>query len=287
MKSYYRSSRCFEPVNTEEQEQKALSLLNDLYYNRRDHYGIKPRQESIFTDDFNWFSRYINSPAKVLEIGSGTGTFAAMLSRAGYEVTAADEYNNETITVLKENFKNTKIQFSEIHSLLNSKEKYDAVISICVLEHIIRPDEAIIKWINMVRPGGSLLIICPNYSGVFTPLRTIVNLYAGKRIWMYRNIGHIISHIYENILLNLNLIFVRKPCFVRCMPLTENGRIVMKDSDVDAVHLPSSRGIINFLKQKNMSVITWRAGGRSILLRVINMLFPGLSPTVRIHAKKP
>lgn len=54
------------------------------------------------------------------------------------------------------------------------KDKFDAVISYGFIEHFTNVDEAIEAHINLLKPGGKLLIMIPNLRGIYCPLTKLL-----------------------------------------------------------------------------------------------------------------
>lgn len=284
----YLSSRCFPPVRAAEEEAACEALLQRLYVQDRHesyHHAMTPRPEAVFAADVAWFRAACPTGATVLEAGSGTGTCAALLAAAGYRVTGTDLYSPEDLAAVRANFADREnLRFLPLAEA--AAERFDAVLSICVLEHILRPDEVLRQWGEQLNPGGLLALVCPNYSGLLFPLRLAVNRLRGRSAWRYRSVGHALRHGWENLWLSAWLWWTGRPGFVRCMPQAEDERITMTDADMDTVHLPSAWWIRNFLEREGFTILSWRRGGRGRAARWAQRLFPGQTPNVRILARR-
>jgi 2-polyprenyl-3-methyl-5-hydroxy-6-metoxy-1,4-benzoquinol methylase len=286
MPAMYRSSRLFAPIRNAEAEARAARLLDRLYVSNRCHYGLQPRCRRVFRADLAWFCRHVKPPARVLECGAGTGTFAAMLAERGFDVTAADRYGEADLARLQRHYAGRpNLRLRRIERVLASGQRFDAVVSVSVLEHLLRPDRALRRWSRLLTDGGVLAVVCPNYAGLLTPLRIAARGVVGRSTWRYASPAAALGHAAENLLLDLHLWATGRPCFVRCMPMAPDGQIRMTDSDVDAVHLPSARGIRNYLLRNGLRVLSWRAGpGGRPLGDLLGRLLPAWAPTVRIVA---
>jgi SAM-dependent methyltransferase len=289
-KTCYLSSRYFPPVRTGEDERECLRLLDDLYTRNRSeqyHHDLAPRPREAFEKDLAWFLCAVPPGAQVLECGSGTGTFALMLAESGCEVTAVDMYSPGDLAKIREMYSSVaNLSFAHVNDVAECENKFDAAISICVLEHILFPDEVLLQWGKALKPGGVLSIICPNYSGLFSPLRLAVKMLKSKNRWRYACPGAALGHALENLRLNLRLKFSGEPGFVRCFPHSDGGGIVMSDSDMDAVHLPCALGIKNFLNANGFEVFSCGQGGGGAANRLWSKILPTQLPSVRIHARK-
>ncbi len=286
---FYDSSRLFDRIKDADAERQTLELLTRLYEQRRSrHYGMRSRPREVFAADVDWFRRQVPAPASVLECGAGTGVFASMLAERGYRVTAADCYGRDDLDTLRHRYRDQPaLELVHVDDVLASDQRFDAVISVSVLEHVVRPDEALLAWRDHLEPGGILSIVCPNYSGVLSPLRIAFGGLTGGSLWRYRSVVAALRHAAENFALEVSLRRSGRPCFVRCTPEKCSDEILMTDSDIDTVHLPSARGLRNFLEAHGFHVLNWGAGtGRSPVARMIDRFAPGWSPTVRIHATR-
>lgn len=270
-------------------EQAAEDALRNLYEDRRTeayHRDLTPRPEPVFFKHLALVQRVLPPPARVLECGAGTGTFGRMLAETGYETTACDLYGADDLATLREaNASISNLKFE--HALqMSPRTTYDLVISVDVVEHLIRPDKILCDWIARVRPGGYLMLVCPNYSGALSPLLFASRIARGGKCWRYAGFHSALGHALENAWFGLRLALTGTPGFVRCLPHMENGAVVMHDSDMDAVHLPSSRGLRNFLVQEGLRIAHWRDTVPTGWLCFAQWLCPGHVPTVRLVAQK-
>lgn len=318
---HYYASKWFPAIRDETDEAVAQTALDRLYGQDRKknyHIALAPRDRKLYERHLEWFRARVSPGSRVLEAGAGTGTFAAMLTEAGYRVTAADLYLPEDLQYLQRHYSDpgrvaghppgienpparatrpapgmpsakttsSGLTFSTIRAVENSSQKYDAVISLDVMEHLLYPDRVISGWRDRLAPEGDLFIVCPNYSGPLAALRLAINFFSGRPTWRYQSLRYGLRHCVENFLFNLYLIFTGRPAFVRCMPSIADGRVEMTDSDMDTVHLPSARGLRNYLSKNGFRIISWRHGNTGPAARIAGLLAPGLAPTVRIHARK-
>lgn len=104
--------------------------------------------------------KLVRKENKLLEIGCGQGDFLKKLRDNGIMVTGI-EFNEEAIRKSKEKgleiYKETIQEYSK-----NNKEKYDMVCSFQVMEHIPNIGEAVQASLEVLKPGGKLIISVPN-----------------------------------------------------------------------------------------------------------------------------
>ncbi|MBF0441037.1 MAG: class I SAM-dependent methyltransferase [Oligoflexales bacterium] len=141
-KSYYTHDLPKEPADFGASILSTRLLLKKLPSHKK--------RELLFLHDM--------SPSEVLEIGCGNGGNLIKLKRQGWKVTgqevdskAADVARGLGISV-----------FCGELGKIESNKKYDAVIIIHVLEHLLFPDEMLKKIREILTPGGRLVIITPN-----------------------------------------------------------------------------------------------------------------------------
>jgi 2-polyprenyl-3-methyl-5-hydroxy-6-metoxy-1,4-benzoquinol methylase len=124
---------------------------------------------------------------KILDVGAGVSIFPHILSKQGYRVDALDPDKGwllaKTEVASKYNlFFNTNVNHinNDVHPL-NTKEKYDVVISVSVLEHLpIRSTlkRTLKKIVSLIKPGGSLIMTI-DYS---PRIKSFSNNYIADRI---------------------------------------------------------------------------------------------------------
>lgn len=104
----------------------------------------------------------IGKNKKVIEIGSGEGFFLEKI-KADQEKVIGLELNKSAIEKAKK--KNLNVILSSIEAYANNpdnKNYYDIACSFQVLEHIPNPESFIKSSIELIRPGGKLIIAVPN-----------------------------------------------------------------------------------------------------------------------------
>ena len=146
-----------------------LDKLSDWlfkFYSKNNHY-----YDSIdFTSKY-WESnplykeiiRIANNSKSICEIGCGSSNILSVNSSIEDRYTGMD-FSNELIESNK--IKYQKAQFFTIKQLNKSPEfieKFDLVFSTFVLEHVVRPKSFLEDSLRMVKSGGKLVLLCPDY----------------------------------------------------------------------------------------------------------------------------
>jgi ubiquinone/menaquinone biosynthesis C-methylase UbiE len=117
------------------------------------------------------FPRRDPQELRVLEVGTGPGFFAILLSELGYDVTAIDL----TTAMLAEAKKNAGLLADKIHwmemnaeALDFAESSFDVVVSRNLTWNLLRPEQAYAEWARVLKPGGLLLNFDANwYSYLF------------------------------------------------------------------------------------------------------------------------
>lgn len=109
-------------------------------------------------NEFGFAARYISDADSVLEIGSGKGAFANLISAKNYvglefSQTAKQMAASNGVKVVNQSIEDHAKEFSG---------KYDVVCSFQVLEHVSEPRKFIEAAVSCVRPGGRLIFSVPS-----------------------------------------------------------------------------------------------------------------------------
>lgn len=109
--------------------------------------------------------RWVGDNKKVLETACHTGYFSALLKRQGCDVIGAEIYEPALekakpylSRAISGNIEDEKV-WSEI-----SSEKYDVVLYMHILEHLVNPEEILEKTKDILNPNGFVIICLPNVS---------------------------------------------------------------------------------------------------------------------------
>lgn len=97
---------------------------------------------------------------KALEIGCGLGGFSRMLSESGYDVDASD-ISSFIIEKAKKLQKNIKFTTENIEKKSEIRDKYNLIVALEVLEHLNKPEAAMLNLINRLKNRGVLIFSSP------------------------------------------------------------------------------------------------------------------------------
>jgi SAM-dependent methyltransferase len=87
------------------------------------------------------------TPARVLEVGAGSGELAAALRQAGYEVVAIDPASESS-----------DVRAMPLHELDEPTASFDGAVAVVSLHHVDPLEDSCRHLGELVRPGGALAI---------------------------------------------------------------------------------------------------------------------------------
>ena len=129
-------------------------------------------QIELFKSEINKFEKIDFKGKKLLEVGAGVGTFL-IIARTKFGIEAfgvepsEDEFssfNEVSLALLKEyNLPSNMVAKSVAEKLPFPDASFDFVYSTNVLEHVKNPSKVLSESIRVLKPGGYLQFVIPNY----------------------------------------------------------------------------------------------------------------------------
>jgi len=128
-------------------------LVNKLYHIVR-NYTVETKRRSI-----EKVSGRKNG--SLLDVGAGTGAFAAVMQKAGWNVTGL-----EPDAIARENaLKNHRLQLQTLEALFSfNDQQFDVITLWHVLEHVHELHKYIETFYRILKDDGTLIIAVPNYT---------------------------------------------------------------------------------------------------------------------------
>src|SRR3989344_4366553 len=99
----------------------------------------------------------------VLEVGCGTGELAWLIAKRGARKVLAIDYSPSAIKITRERSPHPRLIY-ECLDVDKAKGKFDVIVSLGTLEHMDNPLATLKKLKKLLRPGGSLILTCPNWT---------------------------------------------------------------------------------------------------------------------------
>ena len=151
-------------------EQEHRRLVRTLWDKDSDYYEAcrKYVLEAAKADgEYAWLKRQLPERGLVLEVGCGEGINIEVLSRPGLRFVGCD------VAGLPLRMAQGRVPADGSRAFLQADAErlpfppatFDAVFAISVLEHLVTPERAVSSMAEVLRPGGSLLLVSPNYGG--------------------------------------------------------------------------------------------------------------------------
>ncbi len=128
----------------------------------------------------------------VLDIGCGNGALTAKISAHGYDVDGLDS-SRTGIDLARKQF--PQIGFEQLDTTSSDfpseyEGKYDAVISVEVIEHLLLPRMLVRNALSALKPGGLLIVTTP-YHGYLKNLALAVTNRFDEHWHPLRDYGHV------------------------------------------------------------------------------------------------
>lgn len=149
-------------------------------------------------------------PLKILDVGTGTGFFAILLSRASYQVTGIDLTESMILHAreLARKYEcDAAFEVMDAENLLFEDESFDLVIARNVTWTLPNASKAYAEWMRVLKPGGVLLNYDADYGAACftTPEEKLPADHAHNRI------GRLLMRECEKIKSGMDISKVRRP----------------------------------------------------------------------------
>ncbi len=154
-KSYYTHAGhdAFGPENI---WSRTFSLLDRLMAKLHGLNAERQRFRQGFLDD--------RPPGSLLDIGCGSGDFAATMRARGWAVRGTDADPDAARDVAhKHGF---QVDVGEIHDLAYPSGSIDAITARHVIEHVRDPQRFVRECWRILKPGGRLVLVTPNVASL-------------------------------------------------------------------------------------------------------------------------
>lgn len=186
---------------------------------------------------------------KVLDVGTGPGFFAIIMSQMGYEVTAVDSsemmikqaMNNAKVVGVNANF----IQ-CDVDSLPFQEDSFDIIISRNVTWTLQEPEKVYKLWHKILKKEGKVIIFDANWNErLINPeiqKRYEKDIEEAKKLGFYIDIGDSLEAEGDSISLKLPLTYEKRPAWDKEILSKIGFKEIIIDDDINKeVHVAAER----------------------------------------------
>jgi 2-polyprenyl-3-methyl-5-hydroxy-6-metoxy-1,4-benzoquinol methylase len=101
------------------------------------------------------------SNLRILDVGCGYGYLTYAMRRQGFEAFGLD-VSKEALNVAQDQFGDF-FYHSDIQTFADNKtQRFDVIVAIELIEHLVSPPASLNKMLQLLAPGGALLLTTPN-----------------------------------------------------------------------------------------------------------------------------
>lgn len=142
------------------------------YYN-----GLLMRANpSLHEEALRLLANFAPKGSSIVDLGAGQGAFSSRLRNTGYEVTAVDknleDFKAEDVRFVALNFDDT-VAVDNFRT--TSRDSYDVAIGMEVIEHVENPWAYIRLLLDLIKPGGVMLITTPNAESAYSRIEFMLS----------------------------------------------------------------------------------------------------------------
>lgn len=222
--------------------------------------------------EYDWIRKHLPASGRVLEIGCGEGTNMEVLDRDGIEWFGIDL---STLAVRRAaarrpGGKTAAVAVGDAERLPFSRGSFRAVLAVSVVEHLPEPERVLEQLIDVLAPGGRLLVVSPQYGGPLgaSPCRRGGGAarFLARTVAAFAPAGDGESLGWD-----------------RVRPAVLDGAVY--DGDLDTVVEPELRSLERFLERKGLAIVSatsgfewrsWRQGRMSPAQRIARAILEPL-----------
>jgi 2-polyprenyl-3-methyl-5-hydroxy-6-metoxy-1,4-benzoquinol methylase len=131
------------------------------------------------------------APGRVCDVGCGNGWASARLEALGYSVTGLDP-SDEGIAIARGRGLTARFEEWGVYDATPAdlRERFDAVVSLDVIEHLYFPRELARRAMELLCPGGTLILSTP-YHGYVKNVALAITGRLDRHFAALRDHGHI------------------------------------------------------------------------------------------------
>ncbi len=148
-----------------------LESIKKYWDSRALGYCAKSVDELCSDDAKLWTERLLahlphRQNLRCLDMGCGPGFLGILLGKLGHKVTFCD-YSPKMLKAAEENAKASHIDYAlhccDAQEPNLCEEQFDVIVNRNLVWNLEKPEQAYKKWLNLLKPGGKLLIFDGNH----------------------------------------------------------------------------------------------------------------------------
>ena len=125
--------------------------------------------ESKWNGDFlDCVEKYVPERGRLLEVGFGDADFLKLAHQRGWEVHGA-EFSEACVQYASQELGLPNIRHGAVEKLYD-EDYFDVVAAFKLIEHVPDLRATLAGWRRILKPGGLLVLICPNIEGIYHQL---------------------------------------------------------------------------------------------------------------------
>ncbi len=250
------------------EHQHAITLLDQklssFYAGNKNYYG-----DINFTAD-NWIDeneegyktiiKEVNKSAKVCEFGCGSANILKHYAHLQDTYYGCD-FSEELIRSNQLNYPRAHfVQFATANKLPFENEMFDVVFSTFVIEHSTNPAALLLECKRILKPGGKLMILCPDFMGAGRMSSQRSGFSKGnatQKIKKGKYFDALITLFDNRIRLPLYCFYLKSVAYKSPSFFINLSPTVFEDEftpDVDAVYVTYKKEMISFIKKDFMII---------------------------------
>jgi 2-polyprenyl-3-methyl-5-hydroxy-6-metoxy-1,4-benzoquinol methylase len=234
------------------------------FYNTSEAYldHLKTEKNS---EHFNWSgyvkfaTRYLKDGEKVLELGCGVGTAAVMLKRTKNINLTATDLSEKFIKFAKarKDGKGIRFEVQDSTRLTYKDNTFDVVSSMGMLEHVPTPMKSLDEMVRVIKPGGKLIVVFPNWFSLFKIVKSIFNFTC--KGYFTKSRLHMVAWFFTAAYYLVQKQFSPKPVFRKPNLRLKRDKLENYHNDEDMVYIAHPSEVKKYLESKGCKVISLAA----------------------------
>jgi SAM-dependent methyltransferase len=199
-------------------------------------------------------------PARVLEIGCAHGRLYAALRERGFRgAYTGIDMADHVIAENRRRYPDAEWDLGSAHHLSFPNESFDHAFAYYVLEHVVYVEKALSEMLRVLKPGGELMLVFPDFVAKRMLSSQFLGLSPGRTAKGKLKAGHLLDaalSLYDSrIRLPRHLAALRE---VGRFPINTAPLCLshpdMMDADVDALYIASKHEVASWAEERGCRV---------------------------------